>query len=193
MRYRDGRRSICVSSQSGCPLTCTFCATGAMKLRPQPDRLGDRRPGASLSKDRADRPLRVHGHGRTADEPRQRARRVRAPPRHRHHPPAHHGIDRRMDPGDRTPRRAADAAASGALAACRRGCAALRAHAGQRALPARRGDRGVPRLLRAQAPTGVRRVRDARRASTIATSRRSRSPARCRRGTGMGVRSSRST
>ena len=30
MRYRDGRRSICVSSQSGCPLTCTFCATGAM-------------------------------------------------------------------------------------------------------------------------------------------------------------------
>jgi 23S rRNA (adenine2503-C2)-methyltransferase len=33
MRYRDGRRSICVSSQSGCPLTCTFCATGAMRFR----------------------------------------------------------------------------------------------------------------------------------------------------------------
>ena len=37
MRYRDrpgvsGRRSICVSSQSGCPLTCRFCATGAMKF-----------------------------------------------------------------------------------------------------------------------------------------------------------------
>jgi 23S rRNA (adenine2503-C2)-methyltransferase len=32
MRYRDGRRSVCVSSQSGCPLTCTFCATGAMKF-----------------------------------------------------------------------------------------------------------------------------------------------------------------
>jgi 23S rRNA (adenine2503-C2)-methyltransferase len=38
MRYRNppgggsGRRSICVSSQSGCPLTCTFCATGAMKF-----------------------------------------------------------------------------------------------------------------------------------------------------------------
>ena len=32
MRYRDGRRSICVSSQSGCPLTCTFCATGTMKF-----------------------------------------------------------------------------------------------------------------------------------------------------------------
>jgi 23S rRNA (adenine2503-C2)-methyltransferase len=32
MRYRDGRHSVCVSSQSGCPLTCTFCATGKMKF-----------------------------------------------------------------------------------------------------------------------------------------------------------------
>jgi 23S rRNA (adenine2503-C2)-methyltransferase len=32
MVYRDGRRSICLSSQSGCPLTCTFCATGQMKF-----------------------------------------------------------------------------------------------------------------------------------------------------------------
>jgi 23S rRNA (adenine2503-C2)-methyltransferase len=41
MRYRDrgapgsgvtGRRSICLSSQSGCPLTCRFCATGAMRF-----------------------------------------------------------------------------------------------------------------------------------------------------------------
>lgn len=32
MRYRDGRRSVCLSSQSGCPLTCTFCATGTMKF-----------------------------------------------------------------------------------------------------------------------------------------------------------------
>ena len=32
MRYRSGRRSVCVSSQSGCPLTCTFCATGTMKF-----------------------------------------------------------------------------------------------------------------------------------------------------------------
>jgi len=30
MSYRDGRRSLCVSSQSGCPLTCSFCATGSM-------------------------------------------------------------------------------------------------------------------------------------------------------------------
>jgi 23S rRNA (adenine2503-C2)-methyltransferase len=32
MRYRDGRRSLCLSAQSGCPLTCTFCATGAMSF-----------------------------------------------------------------------------------------------------------------------------------------------------------------
>jgi 23S rRNA (adenine2503-C2)-methyltransferase len=33
MRYRDGRRSVCISSQSGCPLTCSFCATGQMRFR----------------------------------------------------------------------------------------------------------------------------------------------------------------
>ncbi|MCW3040912.1 MAG: radical enzyme Cfr family [Solirubrobacterales bacterium] len=32
MRYRDGRGSICLSSQVGCALTCTFCATGRMKF-----------------------------------------------------------------------------------------------------------------------------------------------------------------
>jgi 23S rRNA (adenine2503-C2)-methyltransferase len=32
MRYRDGRRSMCLSSQSGCPLTCSFCATGQMRF-----------------------------------------------------------------------------------------------------------------------------------------------------------------
>ena len=32
MVYRDGRRSLCLSSQSGCPLTCSFCATGQMRF-----------------------------------------------------------------------------------------------------------------------------------------------------------------
>ena len=32
MVYRDGRRSLCLSSQSGCPLTCRFCATGQMRF-----------------------------------------------------------------------------------------------------------------------------------------------------------------
>jgi len=31
-KHSAGRRSVCVSSQSGCPLTCTFCATGAMRF-----------------------------------------------------------------------------------------------------------------------------------------------------------------
>jgi 23S rRNA (adenine2503-C2)-methyltransferase len=32
MVYDDGRRSLCLSSQSGCPLTCSFCATGQMRF-----------------------------------------------------------------------------------------------------------------------------------------------------------------
>lgn len=28
MRFKDGRHSICISSQAGCPLKCSFCATG---------------------------------------------------------------------------------------------------------------------------------------------------------------------
>lgn len=32
MRYRGGRASACLSSQSGCPLTCKFCATGEMRF-----------------------------------------------------------------------------------------------------------------------------------------------------------------
>jgi 23S rRNA (adenine2503-C2)-methyltransferase len=33
MRYRDGRRSVCISTQSGCPLKCSFCASGQMGFR----------------------------------------------------------------------------------------------------------------------------------------------------------------
>jgi 23S rRNA (adenine2503-C2)-methyltransferase len=33
MRYNDGRRSVCISTQSGCPLKCTFCASGQMGFR----------------------------------------------------------------------------------------------------------------------------------------------------------------
>ncbi len=29
MHFKDGRNSVCVSSQVGCPLKCAFCATGA--------------------------------------------------------------------------------------------------------------------------------------------------------------------
>ncbi|MGE5425935.1 MAG: 23S rRNA (adenine(2503)-C(2))-methyltransferase RlmN [Bacillota bacterium] len=29
IRHRDGRNTVCLSSQAGCPLNCAFCATGA--------------------------------------------------------------------------------------------------------------------------------------------------------------------
>jgi 23S rRNA (adenine2503-C2)-methyltransferase len=32
MRYKDDRNSVCVSSMIGCPVKCTFCATGKMKI-----------------------------------------------------------------------------------------------------------------------------------------------------------------
>ena len=99
MRYRDGRRSVCVSSQSGCPLTCTFCATGAMKFGRNLTASRDPRPGAALPPHRAARPPRVHGHGRADDEPRQRARRRAPAARHRHHAPPHRHLHRRLGAG----------------------------------------------------------------------------------------------
>lgn len=33
IRHRDGRNTVCVSSQVGCPLACSFCATGRMGFK----------------------------------------------------------------------------------------------------------------------------------------------------------------
>jgi 23S rRNA (adenine(2503)-C(2))-methyltransferase len=33
MKHGDGRRTVCMSSQAGCPMKCTFCATGKLGLR----------------------------------------------------------------------------------------------------------------------------------------------------------------
>ncbi len=33
MRHRDGRNTVCVSTQIGCPLACEFCATGQMGFK----------------------------------------------------------------------------------------------------------------------------------------------------------------
>ena len=70
-------------------------------LRAQPDRLGDPRPGAALPPPGTGRPRCVHGHGRADDEPRQRAGRLRATARSRHHRPAHGDLDRRAGSRDR--------------------------------------------------------------------------------------------
>src|SRR3982751_3361539 len=95
MRYRDGRRSLCLSSQSGCPLTCSFCATGQMRfarnlsaseildhalhllvrrarpkaVRAESERAGYPEPGPPLPPDRAGRQRRLHGDGRADAEP----------------------------------------------------------------------------------------------------------------------------
>ncbi|GAI79682.1 unnamed protein product, partial [marine sediment metagenome] len=33
MRHKDGRNTVCVSSQVGCPLNCPFCTTGKMGFK----------------------------------------------------------------------------------------------------------------------------------------------------------------
>ena len=48
---------------------------------------------------RADRPRRLHGHGRADAEPRRGARRRAPAPRRRRHAPAHDDLDRRLAPG----------------------------------------------------------------------------------------------
>ena len=102
MRYRDGRRSLCVSSQSGCPLTCTFCATGQMRF------------GRNLTAwEILDQALHFRrtekvdhavfmGMGEPMMNLDNRARGVPQAARCRHHPPAHRDLDGRLDPGDRT-------------------------------------------------------------------------------------------
>ena len=74
MRYRDGRRSLCLSSQSGCPLTCTFCATGRMKFGRNLTASEILDQALHFRRREAVDHARVHGHGRAAAEPRQRAR-----------------------------------------------------------------------------------------------------------------------
>ena len=97
MRYRDGRRSLCLSSQSGCPLTCTFCATGAMRFGRNLTASRDPRPGAPLPAVGSRRPRRLHGHGRAVPELRRGARLRAAAPRPRDHAPPDDDLDRRLD------------------------------------------------------------------------------------------------
>lgn len=33
MKHEDGRRTLCLSCQAGCPMGCTFCATGTLGLK----------------------------------------------------------------------------------------------------------------------------------------------------------------
>lgn len=33
MRFSDGRRTVCISSEVGCPLKCSFCASGTLRFK----------------------------------------------------------------------------------------------------------------------------------------------------------------
>ena len=113
------RGTLCVSSQVGCTLTCSFCHTGTQRLVRNLTRRRDRRPGM-VARDRlgdclgAERaqgegacrrgraPRLQHrddGHGRAALQFRGGARRAadrrRRRRRHRHLQAPHHAVDLR--------------------------------------------------------------------------------------------------
>ena len=79
MRYRDGRRSLCLSSQSGCPLTCTFCATGRMSFGRNLTASEILDQALHFRRIEAVEPRGLHGDGRAAHEPRRGAGGLRAP------------------------------------------------------------------------------------------------------------------
>ena len=127
------RGTLCVSSQVGCTLNCSFCHTGTQRLvrnltageivgqvMVARDRLGDW-PGGTrpTDGDRPDRRAALHhqhrddGHGRAALQSRRRARRAADRRRrrgHRHFQAPHHALDLRRGAGDRARRRARSAA-----------------------------------------------------------------------------------
>src|SRR2546423_532840 len=132
-------------------------------LPPQPDRLGDPRPGAPLPPARGRGPRRLHGHGRADVEPRRGARGHAAAAGPRHHPSPHDRLDRRLAAGAAPlRRRGRGAGAARALAARADRRAAQRADARERALSARRARPPVHEVLRPAPTQGLRRVRDAR-------------------------------
>ena len=172
MRYRDGRRSVCLSSQSGCPLTCTFCATGQMRFR--------RNLAAGEILDQALHFRRLepidHAVFMGMGEPMLNLDAVLEAARRLPDLGVTHrrttistvgwlpGLRRFVDEVDR-----ADPPRALAARADRR--AAQRADAGERPLSARGRPRRVPPLRRAARPEGVRRVRDARRRERLARAR----------------------
>ena len=152
-----------VRASRAAPSPATFCATGRMRLRPQPHRLGDPRSGAALPPHRQLDHAVFMGMG----EPLLNLDAVlgglrAACPAPGDRPPAHTtvstvgwvpGIERLAAQGPCRSGRAA-------IAARRRRRAAVAADARQRPLPAGRRARGLPLAapLRAHAADGLRRV-----------------------------------
>ena len=177
MRYRDGRRSLCLSSQSGCPLTCTFCATGSMAF--------GRNLTASEILDQALHFRRLtevdHAVFMGMGEPMLNLDEVLAAARRLPDLGITHrrttvstvgwlpGLRRFVDEVDEPIRLALSLHAAGRRAA-------VADHARQRALPGRGRRRRVPPAGGGDAAPRLRRVRDARRRE-----RRARAGARARR------------
>ena len=80
----------------GLPADVHVLRDRADAVPPQPHRVGDPRPGAALPPHRADRPRRLHGHGRADAERRRGARGRAAAAGRRRHAPAHDDLDRRL-------------------------------------------------------------------------------------------------
>ncbi len=156
----EDRGALCVSSQVGCSLTCSFCHTGTQRLVRNLDSQRDRRPDA----DRPRRLRRVAEPGwpaaalqRRADGDGRAAAQLR-PRRHRcAHPdgpggdqplaPAHHAVDRRRRAADPPGRRRARGEARGQPArGDRRASRRPRAHQPQ--VPAGRADGDAQDLSR---------------------------------------------
>ena len=110
----DGsRRTVCLSTQVGCDVGCTFCASGiggsqrdlsVGEVLEQALAVGDLLAAAR----REAQPHRLHGHGRAAGQLRRhRGRRAPAQRRRRsgHRPAPHHHQHGRSAQADRAPRR----------------------------------------------------------------------------------------
>ncbi len=177
MRHRD-RNTVCVSSQSGCPLKCTFCATGSMGLGrnlTQGEIVEQVLVLARMLRERGPprHQRRDDGHGRAVPQLRRGARRLphaeRSPGLRPRRAPDR-DLDRRLDPRHRAALRGADAGAARAVAARAQRRSAGRADAGEPSLPPGAADGRVPGLPGGHGPADLHRVPDARRASTTPTS-----------------------
>ena len=136
----------------GLPAHVHVLRDGCDGVRPQPDGVGDPRPGAPLPPAHRGRPLRLHGDGRADAQPRRGALGGAAAAGSRHHAPADDDLHGRLAARPETVRgRGGRADPARALAPCGGRRAPVADHARERAVPGRGRRRRVP------APGGERR------------------------------------
>ena len=156
------RATVCVSSQAGCAMGCTFCATGqaGFDRHLDPGEIVEQVAHAMHHVAAAGHQRRVHGHGRAAGQLRPDVGRGDAPPRRlRDLGAPHHGVDRRHRPRDAPHGRRGAAGHARGLAPRAERRAARHDDPDQRPLPAARGHRRRARRRAAPRPAGHVRVR----------------------------------